>query len=250
MDVVALLLAKGGRHSIFSAIATRDPQVVRALVEQHPEVLDARLPPRYHGQTPLHFAIARNQIDLVDPLIELGADVDATDGNDQTALEFAMLRGNGAAAARLRAAGAREPATRGAAPSGLSAIAELASSIQSATLVLGSRDVKATLAWYTSIGFAETARYPTDGSAVFWGMVTLGPAALTFDVREGADSRGASLLLTTDRVHELYDLLSARQLGTDDVEFVRTLHEPEHGGMEFSIRDPNGFTLRFLQESQ
>jgi hypothetical protein len=34
------------------------------------------------------------------------------------------------------------------------------------------------------------------------------------------------------------------------VEFVRTLYEPEHGGLEFSIRDPNGFTLRFHQESQ
>jgi hypothetical protein len=80
-------------------------------------------------------------------------------------------------------------------------------------------------------------------------MVRLGTAELTFDVREGANPRGAALLLATDRVQELYDLLGQRQLGTADVEFVRTLYEPEHGGLEFSIRDPNGFTLRFHQES-
>jgi hypothetical protein len=250
MDVVSLLLAHGGRHNIFSAIATGDPGVVRGLVEEHPEALDARLPARYHGQTALHFAIARNQIDLLDPLMEVGADVDAVDGNGQTALEFAMLRGNAAAADRLRAAGAREPAARGPASKGPTEIAGLASSIQSATLVVGSRNVAATLAWYTSIGFAETARYPTDGSAVFWGMVRLGAAEVTFDVREGADPRSAALLLATDRVQEFYDLLGKRQLGRADVEFVRTLHEPEHGGLEFSIRDPNGFTLRFHQESQ
>ena len=250
MDVVSLLLAQGGRHNIFSAIATGDPDVVRMLVEQHPEALDARLPPRYHGQTPLHFVIARNQMDLLDTFIEVGVDVDAVDGNGQTALEFAMLHGNGAAVARLGAAGARQPATRGAALESRPAIAGFASSIQSATFVLGARDVAATLAWYTSIGFAETARYPTDGSAVFWGMVRLGTAELTFDVREGADPRGAALLLATDCVQEFYDLLGKRQLGTADVEFIRTLHEPEHGGLEFSIRDPNGFTLRFHQESQ
>jgi ankyrin repeat protein len=248
MDVVSLLLERGGRHSIFSAIATGDPDVVRALAEQHPTALDAQLPPRYHGQTPLHFAIARNCVDVLDQLIELGADVDAADGNGQTALEFAMLRRDGAAADRLRAAGAREP-TAQSSEAGLPTAAGLASSVQSATLVVGSRDVAATLAWYTSIGFTETARYPTDGSAVFWGMVTLGAAELTFDVRVGSEARGAALLLETDRVQELYDLLGRRQLETADVEFVRTLHEPEHGGLEFSIRDPNGFVLRFHQQS-
>jgi hypothetical protein len=176
--------------------------------------------------------------------------VDAADRNGQTALEFAMLRGDSAAADRLRAAGARQPSTPGAEPGVRAAIAGLASSIRSTTLVVGSRDVAASLAWYTSIGFTEMARYPTAGSAVFWGMVSLGTVELTFDVRQGADARGAALLLATDRIQPFYDLLSKRQLGAADVEFVRTLHEPEHGGLEFSIRDPNGFTLRFHQESQ
>jgi hypothetical protein len=81
-------------------------------------------------------------------------------------------------------------------------------------------------------------------------MVTLGKAELTFDVREGVDPRGASLLLVTNRVRDLYESMKTRQLSTGDVEFVKTLREPEHGGVEFSIRDPNGFTLRFLQEER
>ncbi|HET9267894.1 MAG TPA: VOC family protein, partial [Vicinamibacterales bacterium] len=156
-----------------------------------------------------------------------------------------LLRSDGVAAERLRAAGARPPrkATEDVRP----AASELAQSIQSTTLVVGARDVAATLAWYTSIGFTETARYPADGIAVFWGMVTSGKAELTFDVRDTGGSRGVSLLFTTDRVRELYEFLKARQLQAADVEFVKTLHAPEHGGLEFSIRDPNGFTLRFLQ---
>ena len=121
--------------------------------------------------------------------------------------------------------------------------------MQTATTVVGTRDASRTLEWYASIGFTEVGRYPTDGTTVFWGMVTLGKAELTFDVREGAPARGVSLLLVLDQVAEFYERLKSRQLETADVEFVETLHEPEHGGLEFSVRDPNGFTLRFLQQA-
>ena len=245
-DVVALLLARGGRHTIFSAMAAGDLDAVRAFVEQQPESLDQRLPPRYNGQTALHFAITRHRADLLDLLIEMGADVDAPDGNGQTALEYALLRNDHDAAARLRAAGARAPKAA-AAPDARAVEGEFDGSIQSAGIVVGSRDVAGTLAWYRSIGFTEVARFPVDGSAVFWGLVTMGKAELSFDVREALPVSGVSLLVTTDRVRELYDALASRQLGAADVQFVKTLHEPEHGGLEFSIRDPNGFTLRFLQ---
>jgi hypothetical protein len=245
-DVVSLLLERGGRHHIFSAIAAGDLDVIRAFVEQQPGALDQRLPARYNGQTPLHYAITRNRPDILDLLIEMGADVDAPDGNGQTPMEYARLRNDVPAAERLRAADARLPtpvATRDvpAAASGF------AGSIQAATVVVGARDVAATLAWYTSIGFTEMARFPTEGRAVFWGLVKMGEAELTFDVRETRPASGVSLLVTTNRVRELYEFLSSRQLGAADVQFVKTLHEPEHGGLEFSIRDPNGFTLRFLQ---
>jgi len=246
-DVVSLLLERGGRHHIFSAIAAGDVEVIRAFVEQQPEALDQRLPARYQGQTPLHFAITRNRPDILGLLVDMGAGLDAPDRNGQTALEYALLRGDRVAADRLRDAGARAPAPA-ARPDVPRTAPELADSIQKATVVVGSKDVAGTLAWYSSIGFTEVARYPTDGTVVFWGMVSLGKAQLSFDVREGADTHGVSLLVETDRVRQLYDVLTARQLGSDaDIQFVKTLHEAEHGGLEFSIRDPNGFTLRFLQ---
>jgi len=248
-DVVALLLERGGHHHIFSAIAAGDIEVIRAFVEQQPEALDQRLPARYHGQTPLHFAITRNRPDILGLLIDMGAGLDAPDRNGQTALEYALLRGDVAAAARLREAGARAPEPV-AAPAVPRATPGFADAIQKATIVVGSKDVAATLAWYASIGFTEVARYPTDASAVFWGMVQFGKAELTFDVREAADPRGVSLLVETDQVRQLYEFLTARQLEAADVQFVKTLHEPEHGGLEFSIRDPNGFTLRFLQNQR
>ena len=247
-DTLSLLLERGARHDIFSAIALGDPGVVRAVGEQDPEALDCRLSRRHHGQTPLHFAIARARLDLLPLLIDLGADVAATDHNGQTPLEFAMLRNDGAAIAALRAAGA--PAPKPASASNARAtVADLARSVQTATPVVGTRDASRTLEWYASIGFTEVGRYPTDGTTVFWGMVTLGKAELTFDVREAAPARGVSLLLVIDHVTEFYECLKSRQLETADVEFVETLHEPEHGGLEFSVRDPNGFTLRFLQQA-
>jgi hypothetical protein len=247
-DVVALLLARGGRHTIFSAMAAGDLDALRAFVEQQPESLDERLPARYNGQTPLHFAITRNRADLLDLLIEMGADVDALDGNGQTALEYALLRNDGSAAGRLRAAGARAP--KAVAAEARAVDGGFDGSVQSASVVVGSRDVAGTLAWYRSIGFTEVARFPTDGRAVFWGLVMMGEAELSFDVREALPVSGVSLLVTTDRVRDLYDALASRQLGAADVQFVKTLHEPEHGCLEFSIRDPNGFTLRFLQETR
>jgi catechol 2,3-dioxygenase-like lactoylglutathione lyase family enzyme len=163
-------------------------------------------------------------------------------------MEFARLRGDRQAAERLLDAGACQPVRS--VPEAPAAASGFADSIRSATPVVGSRDVAATLAWYTSLGFTEVARYPTDGSGVFWGLVTLGEAQITFDVRETSGARGVSLLLVTDRVQDLYEFLKSRQLERADVEFVQTLHEPVHGGLEFSIRDPNGLTLRFLQEEK
>ncbi len=248
MDVVSLLLERGARHHIFSAMATGDLEVIRALVEQQPEALDQRLSTGYRGETALQFALTRNRLDIVDLLIELGADLEATDSNGQTALEFALLRGDRAAAAHLVAAGAHQP-KRAPAPAGQTT-SGFASSIRGATLVIGTEDVARTLDWYTSIGFTEAGRFPTDGPVVFWGRVTLGQAELTFDVREQSNPRGVCLLITTDRVRDLYEALKSRALESADVEFVDTLHEPDHCGLEFRIRDPNGFALRFLQETK
>ena len=97
-----------------------------------------------------------------------------------------------------------------------------------------------------AIGFTEVRRYPADGPVTFWGHVTLGKAELTFDVRVPAPHGGATLLVTTNRVHDLYEQLRSPQL---NVVFIESLHEPHGQGLHFSIRDPNGYTLCFLQPS-
>jgi ankyrin repeat protein len=246
MDVLSLLQERGAPLDIFSAIAIGDPDLMRAVANRDPSALDRRLSPRYHGQTALHFAIARDRVDLLELLAELGADVDATDGNGQTAVEFAKLRGNQAAASRLIAAGATPPEVRP--TQAARGLGDMAGSIQGAVPVVASRDVAGSLAWYTSVGFTEVARYPTDEPITFWGMVTLGTVKVTFDVRETV-SGGTLLITVAGRIADMYGFLKARQLEAGSVEFLETLHEPAHGGLQFSVRDPNGYTLRFLQQT-
>jgi len=79
-DVLSLLIERGARHHIFSAIALGDLQVIRRVIEEHPAALDRRMSRLDHRQTSLHFAITRGRDDILALLIELGADVDATDG--------------------------------------------------------------------------------------------------------------------------------------------------------------------------
>jgi hypothetical protein len=79
------------------------------------------------------------------------------------------------------------------------------------------------------------------------------------------EPRGAhdlSLWLYTDKVDDIYRLLKSRQLeaaqaaladeaaSRDGIEFVEDLYDPFYGGRQFSIRDPNGYTLIFLQPAQ
>jgi ankyrin repeat protein len=108
-EVVSLLLERGARHHIFSAIAVGDLDLIRGLVTENPKALDRRMSRFEHGQTPLHFAISQNRYDILDLLIELGADLDGRDISGNTAFEVAMLRGDEEAIARLHAAGATLP---------------------------------------------------------------------------------------------------------------------------------------------
>jgi catechol 2,3-dioxygenase-like lactoylglutathione lyase family enzyme len=258
-DVLALLLERGARHHIFSAIELGDPDAVRGVVEENPAALDDRMSRLDHRQTPLHFAITRLRHDMLDALLELGADVDAVDGNGHTALEYAMLRGDSAATTRLLAAGARKPQT---APYGAhKPDARFAPSVQKGVPIVRVRDVAATLRWYASIGFTEVGRYPDDGTHVFWGMVSLGQAELMFEPGI-SDAKSVTLLFVTDRIHDLYQFLKSRQIRTASagaaeagsegrsVRFVEDLHEPIFGGLQFSVQDPDGYVLRFLQESK
>jgi uncharacterized glyoxalase superfamily protein PhnB len=256
-QLVALLLERGAQHHIFSAISIGDLDLIRSLVEQNPELLDRRLSRFENGMTSLHFAISRKRYDILDLLIELGADQDAEDGSGQTALAVAMLRGDQEAMRRLHAAGAKPPTTT--APSTFTAnMAKLADSVSKGVPMIYVPDVRRALEWYTSIGFKELARYEDDGLVNF-GMVSFGKAELMLNMHGRRGSQGASLWFYTDQVDSLYQLLKSRQMsaaqaslageeGIDSgIEFEHDIENMFYGARQFCIRDLNGYQLYFIQ---
>jgi ankyrin repeat protein len=145
--VVSLLVERGARHHVFSAMCVGDLALVQQVVEQNPEALDRRLSRFEQGQTPLHFAMNRKRYDLLDLLIELGADLEAVDLSGQTALAAAMLHGDREAMTRLHAAGARQPPVLP--PQSLTAsMAALASSVRKGVPMILVPDVARALDWY------------------------------------------------------------------------------------------------------
>jgi ankyrin repeat protein len=256
-EVVSLLLERGARHHIFSAICVGDLELIQKLVEQNPEALDRRMSRFEQGQTPLHFAISRNRYDILDLLIELGADLEAEDRNGHTALAAAMLCGDREAMSRLQAAGAKQPTVMDTSNFRAS-IANLAGSVKHSAPMISVPDASRTLSWYASIGFKEIARNEDNG-VVNWGLLSFGKAdlMLTVDGKEG--SHDVSIWFYTDQVDNLYQLLKSRQLeaaqaglaGQPDhhhgIEFVQHIYNPFYGGREFGVRDLNGYTLNFRQ---
>ncbi len=257
-QVIALLIDRGARHHVFSAIASGDLEALRALVRDNPRTLDRRMSRFEFDQTPLHFAISRKRYDMLDLLIELGADLDAEDATGHTALATAMMRGDHEAVRRLTAAGAKSnkgwsiPDAKSKTSGDFkSAVAKLAESARKVIPMIRVRDIPRALDWYASLGFTEVGRVEDN-----WGMVAFGGAELMFMQGEpGKDS--VRLWFYTAKIEELYQLFKARQIeiaratlrgATVDgqsLEFVEDLHDPPYGGREFSIRDLDGYTVLF-----
>jgi hypothetical protein len=226
-------------------------------VEQNPEMLDRRMSRFEQGQTPLHFAMSRKRYDILDLLVELGADLEAEDTNGRTALAVAMLGGDREAMSRLHAAGAKQPKPIDTSNFG-ARMARMAASIKKGVPMIHVPDVARTLDWYASIGFKELGRYEEDGLVNF-GMVSFGKAELMLNMHGRPGPHDVSLWFYTDQVDNLYQLLRSRQLEAaqaalggepgdhDGIDFVEDINDPFYGGREFGIRDLNGYTLYFLQ---
>lgn len=259
-ELVSLLLGRGARHHIFSAMSVGELDLIQELVEQNPEALDRRMSRFEHGLTPLHFAISRKRYDILDLLVELGADLEAEDMTGQTALAVAMLRGDREAMSRLHAAGAKPPKTS--APSSFQAgMAKLADSVQKGVPMIHVPDVARTLEWYASIGFRELTRYEDDG-VVNFGMVSFGKAELMVNMHGKAGAHDASLWFYTDQIDNLYQLLKSRQLEAAQaalagepgdhkgIEFEQDIEDMFYGARQFCIRDLNGYQLVFIQSDE
>jgi len=270
--IVSLLVARGARHHIFSAISTGDPNVMREVVRQDPKALARRGSRFEDGRTALHYAMQLGRYDLLDLLIEFGADLEARDNNGQTAFAVAMLRGDRDAMRRLHAAGAKEPAgwetqgsrkkkKSGAVSSFAVTMAGMAGTVKKAVPMLRVADVRRTLSWYASIGFKELARYEDEG-VVNWAMVSFGRAELMLTLGGKEGSHDVSFWLYTNEIEKLYHALKSRQLEAaeaaiagrpgehEGIPFVQDIYNPPYGGREFGIRDLNGYLLNFLQPEQ
>jgi ankyrin repeat protein len=266
-DVVDLLVERGARHHVFSAVALGDVDLLRRVVRDDPKALARRLSRFEQEQTALHYVVAPadglvggrfrtgGHYRTLEALIALGADLEATDAKGRTPLAVAMLRGDREAMRLLHAAGARipesgEPPPREPPPG-------LAASINRLTPMLAVPDLRATVAWYRAVGFELAESHGEDGR-LDYACLTFGAAAIMF-VPSGAPIVGASLWIYTDRLDDLYALLKQRQLergrvllageATDapEIRFKLDLHTAFYGQREFGILDPNGVELMFAQ---
>lgn len=271
MDVVDLLVERGARHHVFSAIAIGDLAELQRVVEREPNALRRRLSRFEQEQTALHYVIAppdglaggafrtgAHYASLA-RLIAMGAELEAVDANGRTPLVLAMLRGDREAMRLLSAAGAAVPSTT-AGPRDATT-AGLAPSIGMVTPMLSVPDVDDTVAWYQSVGFELTGSHENDGR-MDWASVTLGDASIMFvPSRDGRrqDSWGVSLWIRTARIDPLYAALRQRQLRgatavllgdanpEPDVQFTQDLHTAFYGQREFGVRDVNGVELFFFE---
>ncbi|HXW93616.1 MAG TPA: ankyrin repeat domain-containing protein [Terriglobales bacterium] len=92
-EIVAYLLAHGARHTIFSAVAMGDAEMIRELVSRTPGDLERRMNGTIMRSMPLHLAVIKNQPAAVTTLLDLGANTESLDGAGFSALDLAALDG-------------------------------------------------------------------------------------------------------------------------------------------------------------
>lgn len=91
--IADLLVNRGARHHIFSAIALDLADEVRRIVAAEPEALTKPMSRNENFQLPLHFAVRKNRPEMVELLLDLGADPSATDGEGFSASVYAAWPG-------------------------------------------------------------------------------------------------------------------------------------------------------------
>lgn len=272
-DVLALLLERGARHHIFSAIAVQHADVIQKLVAENPDAMSRRLSRTENRQTALHYVIAPpdgllgggfrtgSHYAILDLLIELGADLDAEDDKGRTPLAVAMLRGDEQAMRRLKAAGATEPKARSESPFE-TRISRLAANVTTVHSMVRVPNVRETVEWYRAIGFELEGEHELDTEAAWAGM-SLGGSYIMFVPRGTTNAeREVSFWFRTNRIDDLYAALKGRQLeraksvlagGTPQIpeaRFTGDIHDTFYGQREFSIVDLNGYELNFAQPLQ
>jgi ankyrin repeat protein len=91
-DVAEFLLSQSAQLDIFSAIIMNNRDAVKRIVSADPDVLNCQLGVVDKHQKPLHFAVNSNLPEMVQFLLELGADINAKTAWGLTPLCLAVLR--------------------------------------------------------------------------------------------------------------------------------------------------------------
>ncbi|HEY6360165.1 MAG TPA: ankyrin repeat domain-containing protein [Vicinamibacterales bacterium] len=92
VDVARYLLAHGARHTLFSAVAMGESDVISGLAAAGAD-LHQRMDRTNRRRTPLHLAVVKKQVAALVALIDLGADLDLEDAVGLTPLDQAALDG-------------------------------------------------------------------------------------------------------------------------------------------------------------
>ena len=92
-EVVDYLIGHGATHNIFSAVATGAVAAIRALATASRGDLDRAMDGTNRRRRPLHLAIVKRRPESLAVLLELGADTEAVDAGGMTPLDQAAVAG-------------------------------------------------------------------------------------------------------------------------------------------------------------
>ena len=90
-DVADYLLKNGAQHNIFTAVAMGDVEAIRKLAEVSRDVMDKPMAIWEARRRPLHLAVRKKQREALRVLLDLGAEIDATDIEGLTSLDYAAF---------------------------------------------------------------------------------------------------------------------------------------------------------------
>jgi uncharacterized glyoxalase superfamily protein PhnB len=116
--------------------------------------------------------------------------------------------------------------------------------LQQVTPMIHVTDVRATVAWYQSIGFAVLNTFDAEDGMTF-ALLSYGNSQIMLSAGgrpPTEDRREVDLYVRTDDVDRLYERLK------DRVQIRLGLEETFYGTREFIVRDLNGFWLTFGQD--
>jgi hypothetical protein len=104
-------------------------------------------------------------------------------------------------------------------------------------------DVRATAAWYETIGFRRQGTHEECG-VMTWASLMRGDTEVMLNAggtTSAAHRRDVDLYVYVEDADALFETLKAR------VELIEGPHDTEYGMREFIIRDPNRFWITFGQ---